>query len=82
MRVARADACWTASGIACCASATRAVFAPMKKYMCSVCGHIYDPAVGEPESGIAPGTPFEALPDTWRCPDCGMEKSAFEEMKE
>jgi rubredoxin len=54
----------------------------MKKYMCSVCGHIYDPAVGEPESGIAPGTPFEALPDTWRCPDCGMEKSAFEEMKE
>jgi rubredoxin len=54
----------------------------MKKYVCSVCGHIYDPAVGEPESGIAPGTPFEAIPETWRCPDCGMEKSAFTELTE
>ena len=56
--------------------------AAMKKYVCSVCGHIYDPAVGEPESGIAPGTPFEAIPETWRCPDCGMEKSAFTELTE
>ena len=63
-------------------SITRAVFGPMKKYRCSVCGHIYDPAAGEPEAGIAPGTPFEALPDSWRCPDCGMDKSAFEELSE
>jgi rubredoxin len=54
----------------------------MKKYVCSVCGHIYDPVVGEPESGIAAGTPFEDIPDSWRCPDCGMDKSAFEEMTE
>jgi len=54
----------------------------MKKYVCSVCGHIYDPAVGDPEGGIAPGTPFEEVPESWRCPDCGMDKSAFEESKE
>jgi rubredoxin len=54
----------------------------MKKYMCSVCGHVYDPAVGDPDGGIAPGTPFEAIPDSWRCPDCGMDKSAFAELNE
>jgi rubredoxin len=54
----------------------------MKKYVCSVCGHIYDPAVGDPDSGIDPGTPFEAIPDTWRCPDCGIDKSAFVELSE
>jgi len=54
----------------------------MIKYVCSVCGHLYDPAVGDPDGGIAPGTPFEAIPDGWRCPDCGMDKSAFEELKE
>jgi rubredoxin len=50
----------------------------MKKYRCLVCGHIYDPAEGDPAAGIPPGTPFESLPDTWVCPDCGAFKSDFE----
>ena len=50
----------------------------MKKYVCSVCGYVYDPAKGDPDSGIAPGTAFEALPDDWSCPDCGVSKSDFE----
>lgn len=52
----------------------------MKKFECSVCGYIYDPEVGDPESGIAPGTPFEDLPDDWVCPVCGADKSMFEEI--
>ena len=52
----------------------------MKKYRCTVCGYIYDPKLGDPNSGIQPGTPFEALPDTWVCPVCGVEKSDFEEV--
>ena len=44
----------------------------MKKYVCTVCNWIYDPAVGDPDSGIAPGTPFEAIPDDWACPLCGV----------
>jgi flavin reductase (DIM6/NTAB) family NADH-FMN oxidoreductase RutF/rubredoxin len=51
----------------------------MKKYRCTVCGYIYDPALGDPDSGIAAGTPFEKLPDTWVCPVCGVDKSKFEE---
>ena len=54
----------------------------MKKYRCAVCGHIYDPAVGDPDGGIAPGTPFAAIPDSWRCPECGVDKSAYEELNE
>jgi rubredoxin len=50
----------------------------MKKYKCSVCGYVYDPAEGDPDSGIAPGTPFEKIPDNWVCPVCGVDKSAFE----
>jgi rubredoxin len=50
----------------------------MKKYRCVVCAHVYDPAEGSPESNIPPGTPFEALPDDWTCPDCGALKSDFE----
>jgi len=49
----------------------------MKKYVCDVCGYVYDPAVGDPDNGIAPGTAFEALPDTWVCPECGAGKSDF-----
>ncbi len=49
----------------------------MKKYSCDVCGYVYDPAKGDPGSGIAPGTAFEALPDTWICPDCGVGKDQF-----
>ena len=51
------------------------------KYKCSVCGYIYDPEKGDPESGIEPGTPFEELPDDWECPVCGVGKDEFEEME-
>ncbi len=50
----------------------------MQKYECTVCGYIYDPEVGDPDGGIAPGTPFEEIPDDWVCPDCGVEKDWFE----
>ena len=49
----------------------------MKKYRCTVCDYIYDPAVGAPDSGIAPGTAVEALPDDWSCPLCGVGKDMF-----
>ncbi len=49
----------------------------MSKYECSICGHIYDPDEGDPDSGIAPGTPFEQLPDDWTCPECGASKEDF-----
>jgi flavin reductase (DIM6/NTAB) family NADH-FMN oxidoreductase RutF/rubredoxin len=48
------------------------------RYVCSVCGYVYDPAIGDPDGGIAPGTRFEDIPDTWTCPVCGAEKSKFE----
>ncbi len=51
----------------------------MKKYKCTVCGYIYDPAVGDPANNIAPGTAFEDLPDDWVCPVCGVGKEDFEE---
>lgn len=54
----------------------------MKKYRCVVCEWIYDPAVGDPDGGIAPGTPFEEIPDDWACPVCGVDKSNFEEVEE
>lgn len=47
------------------------------QWICKVCSMIYDPAVGDPDSGIAPGTPFEAIPDTWTCPICGTRKANF-----
>ena len=49
----------------------------MKKWKCTVCGHIYDPAQGDPEGGVQPGTPFEKVPDSWTCPECGAPKSAY-----
>ncbi len=49
----------------------------MQKYQCSVCGYVYDPAEGDAERDIAPGTPFEDLPEDWTCPVCGAPKSAF-----
>lgn len=49
----------------------------MKRYVCEPCGYIYDPAVGDPENGIAPGTAFEDLPDDWLCPECGVPKEDF-----
>jgi len=50
----------------------------MAKYRCIVCGYIYDPENGDPESGIPPETPFEELPDDWICPICGAAKDQFE----
>ena len=47
------------------------------KYVCSICGYIYDPAVGDPENGIPAGTPFEELPDGWKCPRCRQPKDKF-----
>jgi flavin reductase (DIM6/NTAB) family NADH-FMN oxidoreductase RutF/rubredoxin len=53
----------------------------MAKYKCSVCGWVYDPEVGDPDGGIAPGTPFEEIPDDWVCPVCGAAKSDFEKIE-
>jgi len=50
----------------------------MAKWVCSVCGYVYDPALGDPDNGVAPGTPFEKLPDDWVCPECGADKGMFE----
>jgi rubredoxin len=52
----------------------------MAKYKCSVCGYEYDPAVGDPDKNIPPGTAFEDLPDDWFCPGCGVGKEFFEKM--
>ncbi|MGQ9531394.1 MAG: rubredoxin [Desulfotomaculales bacterium] len=48
----------------------------MQKWVCTICGYVYDPAVGEGD--IPPGTPFEELPDDWVCPLCGADKGSFE----
>ena len=50
----------------------------MRKWECVVCGFRYDEASGMPEHGIAPGTPWEEVPDAWFCPDCGVGKAEFE----
>jgi rubredoxin len=49
----------------------------MDRYVCQVCGYVYDPAQGDPDNGIAAGTPFEKLPDEWECPVCGAPKADF-----
>ena len=49
-----------------------------KKYMCLVCGWIYDEAKGDEESGLLPGTKWEDVPDDWECPDCGVGKEDFD----
>ena len=50
----------------------------MKKYVCTPCGYVYDPELGDPDNGIAPGTAFEDLPDDWTCPIRGVGKDEFE----
>lgn len=50
----------------------------MKRFVCNVCGYVYDPEVGDPEHGAAPGTAFENLPEDWVCPICGADKEDFE----
>ena len=49
----------------------------MKKYVCDICGYVYDPAAGDPDNGVAPGTSFEDIPDDWTCPICGATKDNF-----
>ena len=49
----------------------------MDKYVCNICGYVYDPAEGDPENGVAPNTAFDKVPDDWTCPVCGAPKSEF-----
>ncbi len=53
----------------------------MSKWICLICGFIYDEAKGLPEEGIAPGTLWQDIPDDWSCPECGASKSDFEMIK-
>ena len=66
---ARSRACWTAT------SASKEGTFTMK-YECP-CGYVYDPALGDPENGVAPGTAWEDVPEDWVCPTCGLGKDAF-----
>ncbi|MFC2078366.1 rubredoxin [Candidatus Bipolaricaulota bacterium] len=50
----------------------------MDKWVCTVCGYVYDPAVGDTTNNIAAGTAFEDLPEDWVCPECGVGKEFFE----
>jgi rubredoxin len=50
----------------------------MDRYKCKICGYVYDPAQGDPDGGIQPGTPFPEIRDDWTCPICGALKSDFE----
>ena len=52
----------------------------MQKYVCDVCGYIYDPAAGDPDNGVKPGTAWEEVPATWVCPECGASKQDFSPM--
>jgi rubredoxin len=51
----------------------------MKKYVCSLCGYVYDEASGDPDNGVAPGTNWEDVPEGWVCPICGAGKDQFSE---
>ena len=51
----------------------------MKKYVCTVCGYIYDEAAVDPDNGVEPGTKWEDVPEDWVCPVCGVGKDQFEE---
>lgn len=50
----------------------------MEKYVCTVCGYVYDPEQGDPDNGVNPGTKWEDVPDSWECPVCGASKDDFE----
>lgn len=52
----------------------------MDKYVCTVCGYIYNPEAGDTEHGVNPGTSFENLPDEWTCPVCGAAKDQFDKL--
>ncbi len=51
----------------------------MERYVCGVCGYVYDPEMGDPDGGISPGTKFSDLPEDWQCPICGAPISDFEQ---
>ena len=53
----------------------------MKKYVCDVCGYIYDPAKGDPDNGVKPDTAWEDIPASWVCPDCGASIKDFSELQ-
>lgn len=50
----------------------------MERWVCTVCGYVYDPEDGDPDNGVDPGTSFEELPEDWVCPECEAEKDMFE----
>jgi rubredoxin len=50
----------------------------MDRYVCTICGYVYDPEVGDPDNGVEPGTAWEDVPDDWECPVCGASKEDFE----
>jgi len=56
---------------------TKSEVIKMAEYRCTVCDYIYDPAQGDPDAGVKPGTAFESLPDDWVCPTCGADKAQF-----
>ncbi len=58
--------------------ATETVAGPLARWLCQLCGFVYDEAAGLPEEGIAPGTRWADVPDSWGCPDCGGFKEEFE----
>lgn len=49
----------------------------MEKFICDICGYVYDPVGGDPGNGVEPGTSFEDIPDDWICPECGVGKDHF-----
>lgn len=54
----------------------------MIKYKCEVCDYVYDPAIGDPDNDVEPGTSFDDLPKDWVCPECGVECEDFAEVEE
>jgi rubredoxin len=54
----------------------------MNKWVCTVCGYIYDPSEGDPDKGVEPGTPFEKIPSEWKCHEYGAAKMDFKELKQ
>lgn len=52
----------------------------MEKWLCEVCGYVYDPTIGDEDNGIKAGTSFEDLPEDWVCPPCSVGKDQFEKM--
>ncbi len=53
----------------------------MDKWICTVCGYIYDPDIGDPDNDVLAGTKFEDIPDDWVCPECGVGKDQFEKIE-